>query len=484
MTLPFSLFESFSSTRILCVGDVMLDRFIKGKISRISPEAPIPVLHIKDEMVILGGAGNVVRNLEALGASVTFLSVVGNDKEGAHIQTLLEALPRVNSFLLKDTLRATTVKTRFIAENQQILRTDQEKTSALPKDLEDKLIKSFKEHIATHDLAILSDYAKGIFSPRGLQALIAEAKIQGKPILVDPKGRDYSRYRGATLLTPNHHELMAAMDAPSETDSDLVEASRKAIDVYDLSAMIVTRGEKGITLVKDSGLIEHLPTKAIEVFDVSGAGDTVIATLAIGLAAGATYSEAIALANAAAGLVVAKVGTAVVHPQELVEVLQAQEVQGYEEKIISRERAEEQIRVWKRRGHRITFTNGCFDLLHPGHVSLLKKSKACGDRLIVGLNTDNSVKRLKGPSRPIQQEMARAFVLSSLECVDLVVLFDEDTPLELIQAFKPDVLVKGADYKVEDVVGASFVQSYGGEVCLVDLVEGQSTTRMISQMAI
>lgn len=251
----------------------------------------------------------------------------------------------------------------------------------------------------------------------------------------------------------------------------------------DISAMIITRGEQGMTLVKASGLVEHLSTRALEVFDVSGAGDTVIATLAASLAAGSSFSEAMQLANTAAGLVVAKIGTAVTHQKELLAALLHQEVQAHEEKIVSWQKAEETVQKWKRQGHRVVFTNGCFDLLHPGHVSLLNQSKKTGNRLIVGLNTDASVKRLKGPTRPIQQEAARAFVLSSLECIDLVVLFDEDTPLELIQTLKPDVLIKGADYTIENVVGASFVQSYGGEVRLINLVEGESTTRMVAKMS-
>jgi D-beta-D-heptose 7-phosphate kinase/D-beta-D-heptose 1-phosphate adenosyltransferase len=478
-----SLFESFPTTRILCVGDIMIDCFIKGKISRISPEAPIPVLHTQDEMVILGGAGNVVRNLEALGASVTFLSVVGDDREATSLETLLKTLPKVTFSLLKDKTRTTTLKTRFIADNQQVLRTDREHISPIHESLEDKLINLFKQEISKHDLVILSDYAKGVLTPRGLQALIKEAKAHNKPVLIDPKGRDYTRYNGATLLTPNHHELIAAMGISSDSDKDLVEAAQKALKLYDLQAIIVTRGAQGMTLVKPSGSIEHLPTKALEVFDVSGAGDTVIATIAIALAAGATHSEATSLANTAAGIVVGKVGTAVVHPQELLEALHEKEIHGYEEKIVSRERAVEIVNLWKRRGQDVAFTNGCFDLLHPGHVSLLKQSKARANKLIIGLNTDHSVQRLKGPTRPVQQEIARAFVLSSLECVDLVVLFDEDTPLELIQDLKPDVLVKGADYTIDQVVGASFVQSYGGEVFLVNLIEGQSTTNIISKMA-
>ncbi len=460
----------------------MLDRFIRGKILRISPEAPIPVLHIEDEVAILGGAGNVVRNLEALGAFVTFISVVGKDKDGDHIQNLLKDLPKVRASLLVNEGRITTTKTRFIAGNQQVLRTDSEQTLPLEAPLEDELVRQIKDQISSHDLVILSDYAKGLFSPQGLQSIILEARTQKKPILVDPKGRDYSRYKGATLLTPNHHELASVMTTPPETEEDLVNAAKDVMETCNIEAMIITRGEKGMTLVKASGLIEHLSTKALEVFDVSGAGDTVIATLAVSLAAGATFSNAISLANTAAGLVVAKVGTAVVHTQELIEALHSQETHAHEEKILTKNKAEEHIQKWKRLGQRVVFTNGCFDLLHPGHIFLLKEAKKRGDRLIVGLNTDKSIKRLKGETRPVQQEAARAFVLSSLECIDLVVLFDEDTPLELIKTLRPDVLVKGSDYTVDQVVGASFVQSYGGKVHLVDLVDGQSTTSLIAKM--
>jgi len=477
-----ALLENFSSARILCVGDVMLDWFIRGKISRISPEAPVPVFLREEEFAVLGGAGNVVRNLEALGASTTFISIVGKDEEGKCIQNLLEALPQVTASLLVDTNRTTTTKTRFIAAGQQVLRTDRERPIPLSDSLEKDLLKQFKNHISSHDLVILSDYAKGLFSSRLLHSLIEEARRHNKLILVDPKGNDYSRYKGATLLTPNRHEFASTLPSVLETEADLVRAAQKTMKTNDISAMIITRGEQGMTLVKASGLVEHLSTRALEVFDVSGAGDTVIATLATSLAAGSSFSEAMQLANTAAGLVVAKIGTAVAHQKELLAALLHQEVQAHEEKIVSWQKAEETVQKWKRQGHRVVFTNGCFDLLHPGHVSLLNQSKKTGNRLIVGLNTDASVKRLKGPTRPIQQEAARAFVLSSLECIDLVVLFDEDTPLELIQTLKPDVLIKGADYTIENVVGASFVQSYGGEVRLINLVEGESTTRMVAKM--
>jgi len=482
MSIDSHLIESFSTTRILCVGDVMLDQFIRGTIFRISPEAPVPVLRIKDESIVLGGAGNVVRNLEALGSQATFISVIGKDASGSQIQRLLKNSPKVKAHLIVDEARMTTTKTRFIAGNQQILRTDQEQTIPLNSQSETELLALFKSQIQDHDLIVLSDYAKGLFSHKGLQSLIQEARTHNKPILVDPKGHDYARYKGATLLTPNRQELTHVSRSEVQTQKDLESLACQVINTCDLQAMIVTQGADGMTLVEKSGDIERLPTQALEIFDVSGAGDTVIATLALSIASGASFSEAMHLANTAAGLVVAKVGTAIVHPDELIAALHHQEVEAHEKKIVSWQMAQEKIQKWKRRGKRVVFTNGCFDLLHPGHVSLLSQAKKAGDRLIIGLNTDSSVQRLKGPTRPIQQETSRAFVLSSLESVDLVVLFEEDTPLELIQALKPDVLVKGADYTVDQVVGAPFVQSYGGEVVLIDLVEGQSTTSMVSRM--
>ncbi|OJW53999.1 MAG: bifunctional heptose 7-phosphate kinase/heptose 1-phosphate adenyltransferase [Alphaproteobacteria bacterium 41-28] len=478
------LINSFSSTRILCVGDAMLDQFVRGTVSRISPEAPVPVLHIKDESTVLGGAGNVVRNLEALGSTITFISVVGKDRDGSHIQELLKSSSKVDPYLIFDETRTTTRKTRFIAANQQVLRTDWEKTLPLKTDIEVELFNIYKKHLPSHQLIILSDYAKGIFSPQLLGSLIQEARAQGKPILVDPKGNDYDRYKGATFLTPNRNELSLATRTTIQTQEELVSVTQDMIRACELDAMIVTRGSEGMTLVEASGAIEHLQTQALEVFDVSGAGDTVMATLAVSLAAGATLSKAMHLANAAAGLVVAKIGTAVVHQEELLTALHAQDSQNHEKKIVSRETAREQIQKWKRHGNRVVFTNGCFDLLHPGHIFLLNEAKKAGDRLVLGLNTDSSVQRLKGPTRPIQQERDRAFVLSSLQSIDLIVLFDEDTPLELIQVLKPDVLVKGSDYTIDKVVGAPFVQSYGGEVLLIDLIEGQSTTRMVTKMAV
>lgn len=474
--------DKMDSARILCLGDIMLDEYITGTISRISPEAPVPVIQIKDKSIVLGGVGNVVRNLAAMGCHVTLISVVGNDENGSQIDQLLTQIPKVKSQILKDKKRVTTTKTRYISGNQQVLRTDREQNSPLGEATEAKICKAFKEQIHRHDVVVLSDYAKGFFSPQLLQSLIQEAKAHDKPVLVDPKGSDFNRYKGATLLTPNLHELSLATHSKINSDTDIVKVAKSVAQTSDLKALVVTRGSQGMTLVESTGKTKHIKTRALEVFDVSGAGDTVIAMIAACLAVEIKLPEAVNTANIAAGIVVSKIGTAVVYPEELLAALHVIEIQSHEEKIVTWERGAAIAHKWKRLDQRIVFTNGCFDLLHPGHVALLNKAKEAGHKLIVGLNTDCSIKRLKGQDRPIQKERDRAYVLSSLQCVDLIMLFEEDTPLNLIKLLKPDILIKGADYTIDQVVGASFVQNYGGQVKLIDLVEGQSTTRMVNKM--
>ncbi len=480
--VDMNFFDNIDSTRILCLGDIMLDEYITGTISRISPEAPVPVIQVNDESTVLGGVGNVVRNLASIECNVTLISVVGDDENGSEVAQLLKQVPKVETHLLMDKKRTTTTKTRYISGNQQVLRTDRECNESLGSHLESKILKLYKEYIISHDLVVLSDYAKGFFSPELLESLIQEAKVQNKPILIDPKGNDFNRYKGATLLTPNQNELSLAAHCKIKSDNDLIRAAKSVMKTAELDSIIVTRGSQGMTLVESNGKTKHIKTRALEVFDVSGAGDTVIAMLAACLASSVKLSDAINIANAAAGVVVSKIGTAVVHREELLSALHTLKVQTHEEKIVSWERAVAQIQKWKRLGQRIVFTNGCFDFLHPGHIELLHKAKEAGHKLIIGLNTDHSIQRLKGPKRPIQKERDRSFVLSSIGCVDLIVFFEEDTPLNLIKLLKPDVLVKGADYTIDKVVGASFVQSYGGQVKLVDLVEGKSTSNMVTKM--
>ncbi|MBC7953400.1 MAG: D-glycero-beta-D-manno-heptose-7-phosphate kinase [Rhodospirillaceae bacterium] len=475
--------DGLKGTAVLCIGDAMLDRFVYGAVDRISPEAPIPVLCIERETAMLGGAGNVVRNLVALGAAPAFVAVVGDDDAGREVGRLLGEHDGIDPCLVIENGRQTTIKTRFFASSQQLLRADCETRSALSQLSRDQVLARAGKLITQSGAVVLSDYGKGVLSDVMTGELIARATAAGKPVIVDPKGTDYRKYRGATLLTPNRKELHEATGLPTDSDEAVVTAARVLIDTCGVHAVLVTRSQDGMSLITASGQIDHLPAEAREVFDVSGAGDTVIATLAAAVASGASLLDGARIANVAAGIVVGKVGTAVAYAAEVVTALHHDEIQSAETKVLGTEAAMELVARWHRKGHKVGFTNGCFDLLHPGHVSLLGQSKAACDRLVVGLNSDASVGRLKGPTRPVQSEAARATVLASLASVDLVVIFGEDTPLELIRSLKPDVLVKGADYTVETVVGASDVMEWGGKVVLANLVQGQSTTNTIKKMA-
>ena len=475
--------EALAGTPVMCVGDVMLDRFVYGSVELISPEAPIPVLRIERHAAMLGGAGNVAANLEALGCVPRFLSVVGDDEAGSAIlRQLVEARLADSCHIVTEHGRQTSEKTRFFAHNQQLLRTDSETVADISPGSQESLLAAARALLPEVSAVILSDYGKGVLTGGVTAALIAAARKAGKPVIVDPKGNDYRRYRGADLVTPNRRELAQASALPVAEDAEIVDAATRLIEGCELGAMVVTRSEQGLTVVTRDGQVKHLSAEAREVFDVSGAGDTVIATLAGAIGAGVSLVDAARLANLAAGVVVGKVGTAVVRRTELLAALHHQEWGVGEAKVLPLEGAVDRVERWRRQGRRVGFTNGCFDLLHPGHISLLQQACATCDRLVVGLNSDESVRRLKGETRPVQSELARATVLASLASVDLVVIFGEDTPLNLIRALRPDVLVKGADYTVERVVGAELVQSYGGRIVLADLAAGHSTTATIERM--
>ncbi|MBF0093804.1 MAG: D-glycero-beta-D-manno-heptose-7-phosphate kinase [Alphaproteobacteria bacterium] len=475
--------DALRDTRVLCVGDVMLDRFVYGDAERISPEAPIPVLRIVRKDTMLGGAGNVVRNMVALGARPAFLSVRGDDPEGRELAALLAEQQTVDAHLVAEPHRQTTVKTRYFAAGQQLLRADRETAAPLGPAASDEIVERGRRLLDHVTVVVLSDYGKGALTPEVVARLIEAARDRGLPVIVDPKGSDYARYRGATLLTPNRRELAEATHMPAGTDGQVVDAARHLLRTCGVEAVLATRSQDGMTLVHSSGEVHHLPAEAREVFDVSGAGDTVVATLATALAAGVPLTEAAKLANAAAGVVVGKVGTAVITAADLVAALHHQDVLSGESKVDTLDAAADRVARWRRHGLKIGFTNGCFDLLHPGHISLLVQARATCDRLVVGLNSDASVSRLKGPERPVQSEAGRALVLASLVTVDLVVIFGEDTPIRLIETLRPDVLVKGADYTEETVVGAGLVRSYGGRVVLADLAAGHSTTAIIARLA-
>lgn len=475
--------EALAGARALVVGDVMLDRFVYGRVERISPEGPIPVLAVERDAAMLGGAGNVLRNLAAVGVRTTFLAVVGGDAAGRQVEDLVAVEAGVESRLIVDPGRATSIKERYIAGAQQLLRVDRETTEALPAPLAAALGAAAEAALGAVGALILSDYGKGVLQPATLASLIAAARAADTPVVIDPKGRDYRLYRGADLVTPNRQELHEATGLPVADDAEVEAACRAVIAECGLGGVLATRSEQGMTLVLASGAAHHFTTQAREVFDVSGAGDTVVAFLGGALAGGAPLLEAARLANLAAGLVVGKVGTAVARRGEILHAIHASGLDAAEAKVTDLASLLDRIAQWRRRGLTVGFTNGCYDLLHPGHVGLLQQARAACDRLIVGLNSDASVRALKGAGRPVQKEAARATVLASLASVDRVVIFSEDTPLKLIDGIRPDLLVKGADYSLDQVVGAELVQSYGGRVLLAEIKAGFSTSETIGRLA-
>jgi D-beta-D-heptose 7-phosphate kinase/D-beta-D-heptose 1-phosphate adenosyltransferase len=485
ITLPRSrlnaLVQQLAGVRVLVAGDIMLDRFIYGEISRISPEAPVPVLRTERTELALGGAGNVVRNLTAVGARPSFAGVVGEDTEGETIRKMLTELSGAHFFLASEQRRKTIVKTRFIADQQQVLRVDSESDHLLGNPSMHQAIEFLRREMEQCQSVILSDYGKGFLCPPMVEEIINQARCLEKPIIVDPKGIDFTRYQGATVLTPNLKELGEASHMPVAGDSAVVEAASRLIASCHLQAVVATRGPEGMSVVEKSGEVVHLKAETLEVFDVSGAGDTVIAILAAAVGAGASLPEAAELANVAAGIVVGKVGTAVVHPRELIQALHHQELSSVEAKVLPLDSALEIIGRWRRLGYRIGFTNGVFDLLHHGHLSLLLQASQTCDRLIVGLNGNLSVRKLKGED-PLQNETTRSAILASLELVDMVVIFQEDTPVRLLEALRPDVLIKGANYSLEEVVGWELVKFYGGEVVLADVADIYATNAAIAHM--
>ncbi len=474
--------DKMRGVHVLCVGDVMLDLYVYGAVDRVSPEAPIPVIQIEREDAMLGGVGNVVRNVVALGGSATIVAVRGDDGAGAAIMGLLANESRMRDEICIDPGRLTTVKTRYVAGSQQLLRADHETRQPLSGELVVNLLAAVDGALAEADIVILSDYDKGVVTDEVIAGVVRHAGAASKPVLVDPKSSDFSRYRGVDLLTPNQAELAAAVRRPLIEDDALVAAAQEVIESCEIGAVLVTRGERGMSLAGRDGSARHLPIKAREVYDVSGAGDTVMATLALADGAGASLGEAAALANAAAGIVVGKVGTSVVFPGEIADALRASEGLASDIKICALSVALDRIGQWRDQGARIGFTNGCFDLLHPGHVSLLEQARAACDRLVIGLNCDESTRRLKGPDRPINPQYERAIVLASHSAVDLVVTFEEDTPIRLIESIRPDVLIKGADYQRDDVIGGDFVETYGGKVVLAKLRPGYSTIDALARL--
>ena len=468
---------------VLCIGDLMLDEFVYGEVSRISPEAPTPVIACKRSELMVGGAGNVARNLVALGTRCIFVGVVGDDATGLALSDTLNAEPLVEARLVVDGARQTTRKVRFVSEHfsTHLLRADWELAAPVDAASEEAIVAHALAALPHAGAVVLSDYAKGALTPRVIRAVIQAARDAGKPVIVDPKGRDYSIYHGATMITPNRQELADATHRTATTDDEIAAAAAELRKALSAQAVLVTRSEAGMTLVHDGASV-HVPAYPVRVRDVSGAGDTVVAIIAAMLALRADFESAMRAANAGAAVVVGKRGTATVSVAELrVRILPASTLAPEEKIVFDWAMLDEHLSAWKSQGLRVGFTNGCFDLLHPGHVRLLAAARAACDRLVLGLNSDSSVRRLKGEGRPVQPVGARAEVLAALEAVDLVVVFEEDTPLKLIERVKPTVLVKGGDYTRETVVGHEIVEALGGEIILIDLVPGHSTTAMVER---
>lgn len=461
----------FAGRRVLVVGDVMLDRYWYGDTARISPEAPVPVVHIRADAERPGGAGNVAANIVSLGAAATVLGVTGADAAADALERALRA-SGVDCAFARDPKLETIVKLRVISRRQQLIRLDFERDLA-GADVA-ALAARFARELPAADVVVLSDYAKGTL--REGAALIAAARAAGKPVLVDPKGRDFTRYRGATVITPNLHEFEAVV-GPLRDDADLVAKGERLRAELGLEALLVTRGERGMTLIAAGGVAEHLPTQAREVFDVTGAGDTVIALFAAGLAAGQPMRDAMRLANLGAGIVVGKLGAASVTPAEL--RLEARRQADGAHAVLDESALLDAVAHGRAQHERIVMTNGCFDILHAGHVAYLQEAKRLGDRLVVAVNDDASVARLKGAARPVTPLAERMMVLAALECVDWVVPFSEDTPERLICRVLPDVLVKGGDYRPEQIAGHACVTANGGRVEVLRFVPGASTTAII-----
>jgi D-beta-D-heptose 7-phosphate kinase/D-beta-D-heptose 1-phosphate adenosyltransferase len=474
---------SFSQARVVVLGDVMLDRFLYGSVERVSPEAPVPVIALQRTANMPGGAANVARNAAALGAHVVLVGVVGADEAAIELRNLLTGPSSFQTHLTVDATRPTTTKTRYIADQQQILRTDHEVSAPIGEPVAEAMLEQYAAALAGADIVILSDYGKGVLSDAVTARAIKAATAAGKRVLVDPKSRSFAKYRGATVLTPNKHELQLASGHECETDAQVVAAATEVLECGICETVIATRGKDGMSIIQKRSAPIHIHTVATEVYDVTGAGDTAVAAMAVALAGGADTRNAARLGNLAAGIVVGKYGTATATRDEILARLGDAEASDHSATSFTLERVQVLLGRWRRLGLQVAFTNGCFDMLHPGHVSLLNQARRAADRLIVGLNSDKSVRRLKGANRPIQNAASRAMVLSSLRAVDAVVVFDEDTPLNLIAALEPDVLVKGADYTVATVVGADLVLARGGKVILADLVPSHSTTETIRRIA-
>lgn len=472
-----AILKDIQNCHIVVIGDVMLDTFVDGNVSRISPEAPIPILQHQSTLHMPGGASNVARNLAHLGGQISLIGITGDDGARDMLLDCLQAEPAITPYLIKDANRPTTTKTRFTAKGHQLLRVDDEDISQILPDCLKQMTTIIKDVLETADIVILSDYDKGVIQPHLIRSISSHPKRTDFRILADPKQPDIRIYDGVDILTPNLSEFerfcsYQNLDTPKTSQHlDVHKTAQDLLDLVSIDTMITTMSADGILVSQKNKAPFHSQSMARSVFDVSGAGDTVIANFAAAISAGATILEAAIIANKAAGIVVGKSGTATVSPGEILASIHQHEPYDLNS-------LKELIRGWQTMGDKVVFTNGCFDCLHPGHIWLLQEARAKGDRLVVGLNSDSSTKRLKGSTRPYQHETERVSALASLPDVDAVIIFDSDTPIDLITSLSPDILVKGGDYKVDEIVGADHMRTNGGEVHIITLRDGYSTTRL------
>ena len=482
MTATRDDIQRLTRGRVLVIGDVMVDHYVSGKVSRVSDEAPVPIVHVTDERWTAGGAANVAANIAALGGRAILVGVTGADPAASTLAGIVGAMGgAVEAHLVADASRSTTLKTRYMGGQHQMVRVDRETGVVILRSTEDRLVDIIADVADDCDVIMVSDYAKGVLSDRVLGAIMEHGRRAGVDIVIDPKRADWSAYRGASLITPNRKELSLATRATCGTDAECLAAADTAIATTG-AAILLTRSEQGMSLFRSGQPALHLSAKAREVFDVSGAGDTVAAAIALSLASGQAPELAMQIANVAAGVVVGKRGTATVSPAEVMAELDAgHRMTASFPGAINLSEARALRETWAREGLSVGFTNGCFDILHAGHVALLQQAAETCDRLIVALNTDASVSALKGPNRPVQSEDVRASVMAAIKGVDAVILFGEATPLEAIRELQPVVLVKGADYAEDQIVGADIVKARGGRIVRVGLIDGQSTTRVIEK---
>ena len=478
-----ALLARIAGVRVVAVGDLMVDRFVHGAVARISAEAPIPVMARQSESVMLGAVGNVARNVAALGGEAALVGLIGKDAAGRQAKDLIAAEPRIEGYLITDAERPTTIKTRFVSSGQQLLRVDEETTAPIDGEIERQLVRTLLDAARGAKAILVSDYGKGVVTPAVIAAARQAAAREGAMLIVDSKARSFARYGAVDVVKPNAAELAFATDLPTETDAQVEVALARALELSECRSVIVTRAAKGMSVGVRGAPVAHHRRPPPEVFDTMGAGDTALAGLGLGFAVGAPAADAVDLAILAAGVAIQKAGTATASADEVIEAEILERFAPAEAKIATPDRMAREAAHWRERGLKVGFTNGCFDILHRGHIAYLAQAREWCDRLIVGLNTDRSVRALKGEGRPVNDLESRALVLAGLRSVDLVVAFDDETPLRLIEAARPDVLVKGSDYRLDGVVGRDMVEGWGGQVRLADLIEGHSTSATIEKLA-